>query len=67
MDHFETDLMVSSCVVDSKLLKMTIQFFLIKRWNGFRRFLFGVSPDVPVFKIRVFTNDFELTFIALPI
>ena len=68
MNHFEAHLMVSSREVDSKVtvLRMAIQFeysfFIIKRQNGecfvrnFRRFLFGMSPDGPVFKIRVLTK-----------
>ena len=62
--------MVSSRVVDFKVLWMAIQFeyffFLIKRQNcesniyNFRRFLFGMSPDEPAFKVRVFTSDFKL-------
>ena len=40
-------------------------FFSMKRQNGecnvrnFRRVLFGMSPDVPAFKARVFTSDFK--------
>ena len=40
-------------------------FFLTKKQNdecyvrNFRRFLFGMSPDVPAFKIPVFTSDFK--------
>ena len=54
--------MVSSIVVDSTVLKMTIQFeyiFLIRRIYGdcnvrnFRRFLFGMCPDEPSFKVRL--------------
>ena len=61
-------LMVSSRVVDSKILRMVIQFdffFLIRRQNGecnvrsFREFLFGMSPDVPAFKVHIFTSDFK--------
>ena len=70
--HFEAHLIVSSRVVESKVLRMAIQFeyfFLIDlRQNGecigpnvrdFRRFLFGMSPDVPAFKVRVFISDFK--------
>ena len=66
MNYFEAQLMVSSRIsriVDSKVLRVAIQFevffFLIKRQNGecnvrnFRRFLFGMSPDVPAFKVHV--------------
>ena len=67
MNHFEGHLVVSSRVVDSKVLRMTIRsvFLLRKRQNGecnvrnFRRFLFGKSPDVPAFKVHVFTSDFR--------
>ena len=55
--------------MDSKVLRMAIQFeyffFLIRRHNDecnvrkFRRFLFGMNPDVPAFKVRVLTSDFE--------
>ena len=33
-------------------------------WNvrNFRQFIFGMSPDVPAFKVRVFTSDFEFWF-----
>ena len=40
-------------------------FFLIRIQNGecnvrnFRRFLFGMSPDVPAFRVCVFTSDFK--------
>ena len=63
MNNFEAHLMVSSGEVDSKVLRMTNQFeyfFSDKRANGecnvtnFRRFLFGMSPDVPALKVRVF-------------
>ena len=68
MHHFEAHLMVSLRVIDSKVLWMATQFeyfFLIKRQNGecnvrnFRRFFFGMSPDVPAFKICIFTSDFK--------
>ena len=69
MNHFEVHLMVSSREVDSKVLKMAIQyeyfFFLIKKQNGesnvrnFRRFLFGMSLDVPALKVHVLTSDFK--------
>ena len=69
LDHFEAHLMVSSRVVDSKVPRMVIQreyfFFLIKMQKGecnvrnFRRFLFGMNPDVPAFKLRVLTSDFK--------
>ena len=66
--------MVSSREVGSKVLRMPIQFevfffffffFMIKMQNGecnvknFRRFLFGLSPDVPAFKVLVLTGDFK--------
>ena len=61
--------MVSSKAADSKVFRMAIQFeylfFLIKRQNGecnvanFRRFLFGMGPDVPTFKVGIFTSDFN--------
>ena len=62
MKHFESHLMVSSRVVDSKVLRMAIQFDYLKRQNGEcnvrnKRFLFGMSPDVPAFKVHVFTSD----------
>ena len=40
-------------------------FVLLKRQNGecnvrnFRRFLFGMSPDVPVFEVRVLESDLK--------
>ena len=37
-------------------------FFLLKRQNdecNVRRFLFGTSHDLPVFRVRVFTHDYE--------
>ena len=52
----------------SKIPRMVIQFeyfFLIEKQNGesnvtnFRRFLFGVSPEVPAFKAGVFPSDFN--------
>ena len=70
MNHFEAHPMVESREVDSKVLRMTIKFeyfFLIKRQHGecnnrnFRGFLFGMSPDVPAFKARVFTSDSKVT------
>ena len=73
MNHFETDLVVSSREVHYKVLRMAIQFeiffFLIKRQNGkcnvrtFRWFLFGVSPDVYWYSKSAFsqvTLNFEL-------
>ena len=60
--------MVSSKEVDSKVLRMAIQFeyfFSDKRQNGkynvkhFKRFLFCMSLDVPAFKVRVFTSGFK--------
>ena len=57
-------------VADSKVLRMAIQFeyfFLIKRQNGecnvrnFRRFLFGMSPDIPAFKVCFFTSDVKFS------
>ena len=46
----------------SNLIKVTF----IRKWqNGecnvrnFRRFFFGMSSDVPAFKVRVFASDFE--------
>ena len=69
MNHFEAHLMVSSREVDSKVFSMAIQieyFFPLIKWqNGegyvgnFSRFLFGISPDVPAFKVLVFTSDFK--------
>ena len=59
--------MVSLREVDSKVLRMAIQFvsmFSDERQNGecnvqnFRRFLFDISPDVPAFKVCIFTSDF---------
>ena len=71
MNHFEAHLIVSSRIVDSKVLRMVIQFeyfFLIRRQIGecnvrnFRGFLFDMSPDVPAFKSASsqVTLDFEL-------
>ena len=72
MNHFEVHLMISSRAVDSKVLRMAIQFeyffFLIKRQNGehndrnFRRFLFGMSPNVMASKSTFLqvTLNFEL-------
>ena len=64
MNHFEAYLRVSSGVVDSKVLRIhghsVSVFFLIRRQNGkcnvrnFRRFLFGMSPDVLAFKVCAF-------------
>ena len=69
MNHFEADLMASSKAVYSKVLRMAIQFeyffFVMKRQNGecnainHVEFLFGMSFDVPAFKVRVFTSDFK--------
>ena len=70
MNHFESHLMVSSRVVDSKVLEMAIQFeyfFFLKRGqdsecnvrNSERLILFGMSPDVPAVKVRVFTSDLK--------
>ena len=68
MDHFEADLMVASKVVDSNIFRMAIQFayFLKIKWQNsernvrsFKRFLFGMSPDVSAFKVRVFTSDIK--------
>ena len=58
--------MVSSRVVDGWPFILSIVYD--KRQNGecnvrkFRRFLFGMSPDVPAFKVRVLqvTLNFEL-------
>ena len=68
MNHFKADLVVSSNVVDFKVLSTAIKceyfFFLIKTQNGecnirnFKQFLLGISPDIPAFKLRVFTSDF---------
>ena len=33
--------------------------------RNFRRFLFGMSPDVPAFKVCVFTSDFKLFWIGV--
>ena len=70
MNHCEFHLMVTSRVIHSKGKRLRISnlvwvFFLIKRQNGARNvtwFLFGKIPDVPEFKVRVFTYDlyFEL-------
>ena len=60
--------MVSFGVVDSNVPRIVIQFeylVLLKRQNGewnvrnFRGFLFGMSPDVQVFKVRVLESDFR--------
>ena len=64
MNHFEVHLIV----VVVKVLRKAIpfEFFLIKRQNGdcnvrnFRWFLFGMSPGVPAFKVRVFTSDYNI-------
>ena len=29
----------------------------------FRRLLFGMSPDVPAFKVRVFTSDLDFELV----
>ena len=59
--------MAPSRVVDSEVLSMVVQFeyFFLIRQNGecnfinFRQFLFGMSPHVPAFKVRIFTSDFK--------
>ena len=67
MNYLEA-FMRSSKSVNSKVLKIIIQseyFFLIKRQNGeycfnnFSWFLFGMSPDIPAFRVCVFTSDFK--------
>ena len=69
MNHFEAHLMVSQ--VDSKAFGMAIQFeyifFLIIGQNfecNFRRFLFGMNPDVPAFEVCVFTSDFKFWIVV---
>ena len=43
----------------------SLSIFPIKRHNdgyvdgSFRRFLFGMSPDIPAFKVSGFTSDFK--------
>ena len=71
MNLCDAYLIVSSRIVDSKVLRTAIQFeyfFSIKRLNhvngecnvrNFRRFLFGMSPDIPGLKACVFTSDFK--------
>ena len=67
MNHFEVHLMVSSREVDSTVLRMALQleYFSDKKENGecnvrhFTPFLFGMSPDVPAFKVCIFTSDFK--------
>ena len=52
--------MVSSRVIDSKVLRITIQFkyFFLVRNNITLEILagFGMNPDVPAFKGRVYTG-----------
>ena len=71
MNQFEAHLIVSSRVRGSKVPRMAIQFeyfFWQKRQNGecnvkqFTRFLFGMRPDVPVFKVLVLTSDLVLNW-----
>ena len=43
--------------------QFSLGIFLLKRQNGgcnVRNFLFGISPDVPAFKVGIFTSDFKL-------
>ena len=61
--------MLLSRLVDSEVLWMSIQFdfFLTNRQNGecyvrnFRWFLFRITPDpnIPIFKVRIFTSDIK--------
>ena len=59
--------MVLSRVVDSKVLRfpLSLSMFSEKGKNGdcdvtnFRRFLFGMSPDVLTFKFHAFTGNFK--------
>ena len=55
INYLEMHLMVSSRVIDSKVLRIAIQFeyFSAKKAN-----IFGMSPDVLAFKVCVFTSDF---------
>ena len=62
MHNFKAHLMVLSRGVDSKVLRMAIKLsiFIRKRQKGeryvrnFTHLLFGMSSDVPVFKVRLF-------------
>ena len=42
-----------------------VEYVSVRRQNGecnvrhFRGFLFGMSPDVPAFEVRVFTSEFK--------
>ena len=67
MNNFEARLMVSSREVDPKDSGWPFNlrvFFSDKRHNSecnfgnFRRFLFGMSPDVPAIKVHVLPSDF---------
>ena len=59
-NHFEAHLMVLSQKRDSKVHRMAISKSILmrKEQNGdfnvryFRRFLFGMSPDVPTLKVQ---------------
>ena len=64
MNHCEAHLIVTSRVIDSKGLRLALVgvFFLITRQNdvcSVTWFLIGISSDEPVFKVRVFTNDYQ--------
>ena len=67
MNHCEAHLTVTSWGLDSKGIRMAnyCSIFVTKMQNGEcndKRFLFGMSlesPDVPAFKVHVFTNDFK--------
>ena len=68
MAQFEAHLMVSSRVVDSKVLPFSLSIFSDKKDKmaiimlKIRRFLFDMSPDVPAFKVLVLACDLKKNF-----
>ena len=58
-------LMISSREVDSLRVQLSERIFMRKRQNSecnvenFRRFFFGMSSDVPAFKVCIFASDFK--------
>ena len=68
MNHFKANLMASFRGVDSKVLRMTLQinYFCEEKCKmanvmleTLERFLCGMSPEVPAFKVRVLKSDFK--------